>query len=51
MQIGEMFPAEMLAPATSLCVGANWVFNFIVGISFQGLEVGWGWSLDDEPAC
>eukprot|EP00045_Choanoeca_perplexa_P002742 m.26240 g.26240 ORF g.26240 m.26240 type:complete len:478 (+) comp11677_c0_seq2:45-1478(+) len=38
LMIGEMFPAEMLAPATSLCVGANWIFNFIVGISFQGLE-------------
>jgi hypothetical protein len=34
-----MFPAEMLAPATSLCVAANWVFNFLVGISFQSLEV------------
>eukprot|EP00730_Choanoeca_flexa_P003133 TRINITY_DN11300_c0_g1_i3.p2 TRINITY_DN11300_c0_g1~~TRINITY_DN11300_c0_g1_i3.p2 ORF type:complete len:409 (+),score=65.58 TRINITY_DN11300_c0_g1_i3:138-1229(+) len=38
MMIGEMFPPEMLAPATSLCVAVNWIFNFVVGISFQAME-------------
>jgi len=39
VMVGEIFPSTAISSATSLCVGANWLFNFAVGISFESIQV------------
>ena len=39
LMVGEIFPSKAISSATSLCVGANWLFNFVVGISFESIQV------------
>eukprot|EP00043_Microstomoeca_roanoka_P025160 m.7788 g.7788 ORF g.7788 m.7788 type:complete len:495 (+) comp5302_c0_seq1:95-1579(+) len=38
LMVAELFPASAATSSMSLCVAFNWIFNFIVGISFTPLQ-------------
>ncbi|EGD76452.1 hypothetical protein PTSG_07571 [Salpingoeca rosetta] len=38
LMAAELFPAQATTSAMSLCVACNWIFNFVVGISFTPLQ-------------
>eukprot|EP01147_Barroeca_monosierra_P010802 gene10801-2884_t len=38
LMVAELFPSEAATPAISLCVAFNWIFNFVVGISFTPMQ-------------
>ncbi|OZJ03832.1 hypothetical protein BZG36_04309 [Bifiguratus adelaidae] len=38
----EMFPTFAVGAASSLCIGINWLFNFVIGLIFPSLNNGLG---------
>ncbi|EDQ86674.1 uncharacterized protein MONBRDRAFT_28107 [Monosiga brevicollis MX1] len=42
LMIPELFASDKVAAAAAICVAANWLFNFIVGMTFQPLQSAMG---------